>query len=164
MDAAPTGEDVERMSVDSSGEEFEEIIDHPSTEIFINGDSFQSTPPESLMELGGETGDPPDTELDQRMEVNLPPTVGRKYSLKPKVLFPPKGKISSRTQSRSRSPVTVTVQAVQRIAPAETEQQPNRCSIMLLSCSINSAAIANASNQSFSAHSRKQMMPGSGKR
>ncbi len=53
------------MSVDSSGEEFEEKIDDPSTEIFINDDSFQSTPPELPMELEGETGDPPDTELDQ---------------------------------------------------------------------------------------------------
>ncbi len=162
MDVALTGEEVERMNTDSSGEEFEEKIDDPSTEIFANDDSFQSTLPESPMELEIETGDPTDTEMDHRMEANLPPTVGRNCSLKPKVLFPSEGKICSRTRSRSRSPVTAPVQAVQRIAPAETEQQPNRCSIMLLSCSINSAAIANMSNQLF-AHSRGQTMPGSGR-
>ncbi len=65
MDAVPTGEDVERMSIDSSGEEFEEKIDDPSTDFLTNDDSFQSMPPESPMELGGELKDPTDTELDQ---------------------------------------------------------------------------------------------------
>ncbi len=65
MDAALTGEDVKRMSVDSSGEKFEEKIEGPSIEFFINNNSFQSTLPESLMELEGETGNPTDTELDQ---------------------------------------------------------------------------------------------------
>ncbi len=41
MDVAPTGEDVEQMSTDSSGgEEFEEKIDDPSTEFFTNDDFF----------------------------------------------------------------------------------------------------------------------------
>ncbi len=114
------------------------------------------------MELEGETGDQTDAVQDQRVEADLPLTVGRKRLLKPKVLFPSEGKICLRTRNRSRSPVTALVQAVQRIALAETEQQPNRCSIMLLSCSINSASIANVSNQ-LSARSRKWMMPGSGK-
>ncbi len=65
MDAVLTGEDVEQMSIDSSGEEFEEKTDDPSTEIFINDNSFQLTPPESPMELEGKIGDPNDTELDQ---------------------------------------------------------------------------------------------------
>ncbi len=108
-DATPTEEEVERMSTDSSGEEFEEKIDDPSTEIFANADCFQSTPPESPMELEDKTGDPTDTEMDHRMETNLPLTAGRKCSLKPKVLFPSEGKICSRTRSRSRSPVTAPV-------------------------------------------------------
>ncbi len=107
MDATLTGEDVEQMSVDSSGEEFEEKIDDPSTDFLTNDDSFQLMPPELPMEVEGELEDPTDTELSQRMEANLPLTAGRKRSLKPKVLFPSEGKISSRTRSRSRSPVTV---------------------------------------------------------
>ncbi len=53
------------MSTESSKEEFEEKIDDPSTEFFTTDNSFQSTPPESPMELEGEIGYPPDTELDQ---------------------------------------------------------------------------------------------------
>ncbi len=77
MDATPTEEDVERMNTDSSGgEEFEEKIDVPSTEIFANDDSFQSTPPESPMELEGETEDQPEIEMECSTKANLPLTTG----------------------------------------------------------------------------------------
>ncbi len=101
------------MSIDSSGDEVEEKIDDPSTDFLTNDDSFQSTPPNSPMEVEGELEDLSETELNQQTEVNLPVTAGRKCSLKPKVLFPSEGKISSRTRSRSCSPVTAPVQAVQ---------------------------------------------------
>ncbi len=114
MDAAPTEEGVEHISTDSSGgEEFEQKIDAPSTELFSNDDSFQSTLPESSMESDSETRDQPDTKMGDSMKANLPPTAGRKRSLKPKVLFPSEGKICSRTWSNFHSSVTAPVQAVQ---------------------------------------------------
>ncbi len=65
MDTTLTSEDVKQMSIDSSGEEFEEKIGDPSTDFLTNDDSFQSMLPESPMEVEGELDDPSDTELNQ---------------------------------------------------------------------------------------------------
>ncbi len=125
-DVTLTERTVEQISTDANeGEEFEEKIYDSLSATSLNDDSFQSTPPESPVELESEVGDQSDAEMKCSMKANLPPTAGRKRWLKPKVLFPSEGKICSRTQSRSRSPVTAPVQAMQRLVPAETEQHPN---------------------------------------
>ncbi len=123
-----------------------------------NVDSFQSMPPSSPLELESGDGDHSDTEK-WLAKVDLPPTARRKRWLRPKVLFPAKDQISSRIQSQTSS-VTAPVHAVQRLAPARTKQRPTQCSLMLLSCSIDSAAIANVSNE-VSVCSRKRKMSGS---